>query len=263
MRAGCHGQPDVLCLATQGSGSADEQRIAYLLEPLRPRVLPVDRLHKSRLPASLLSAIGRRRPDVIVMEGTGAAGGIAVMSADLLCDVPYILSSGDAVGPFLRAFHRATWPVASLYERALVRRCAGFIGWSPYLVGRALSQGAARGMTAAHFSVSTPTLGAREAMRQKFGIPEEAIVIGIVGRILRDRRQGYSYGVELIRALHLTDRPDLCVLIVGDGDGLKTLIALAGSELGRQCFCRAGVHPTWSQITSPRWTSVHYRRARI
>lgn len=233
----------MLCLATQGSGSADEQRLAYLLEPLRPRVLPVDRRHKSRVPASLLSAIGRRRPDVIVMEGTGAAGGLAVMSADLLRCVPYILSSGDAVGPFLRAFHPATWPVAALYERALVRRCAGFIGWSPYLVGRALSQGAVRGMTAAHFSLSMPTPGAREATRQKLGIPDEAIVIGIAGSILRDPRHAYSYGVDLIRALHRTDRSDLYLLIVGDGEGLNALADLAGSELGRRVLLPGGCPP--------------------
>ena len=129
-RAGSQEPLDVLCLATQGSGSADEQRLAYPLEPLRPRVLPVDRRHKSRVPASRLSA---RAPETRRIATRGRRGRWpAVMSADLLRCVPYILSSGDAVGPFLRAFHPATWPVAALYERALVRRCAGFIGWSPY-----------------------------------------------------------------------------------------------------------------------------------
>jgi glycosyltransferase involved in cell wall biosynthesis len=242
-RAGSHDQLDVLCLATQGSNSGDEQRIAYLLEPLRPRFVPVDRGRKARLPGTLLSAVLRRRPDVIVMEGTGAAGGLAVMSVHLLCGVPYIVSSGDAVGPFLRAFHPATWPIAALYECALVRLCAGFIGWSPYLVGRALSRGAPRAMTAAHFSLSAPRPGAREATRRRLGIPEEAIVIGIVGRIIRDPRHAYSYGVDLIRALHRTDRLDVYVLIVGDGEGLDALADLAGHELGRRVLLTGGCPP--------------------
>ena len=111
------------------------------------------------------------------------------------------------------------------------------------LVGRALSQGAVRGMTAAHFSLSMPTPGAREATRQKLGIPDEAIVIGIAGSILRDPRHAYSYGVDLIRALHRTDRSDLYLLIVGDGEGLNALADLAGSELGRRVLLPGGCPP--------------------
>ena len=225
---------DVLCLATQGSNSSDEQRLAFLLQPLRPRFLRIDRRHRARIPLTLLSEVLRRRPDLVVMEGTGAAGGLAVVLARVLFGVPYIVSSGDAVGPFLRAFHRAIWPVAGLYERALVKLCAGFIGWSPYLVGRAMSRGARRGMTAGHFCLSSPRPGARESTRRELGIPDDAIVLGIAGQILRDPRQGYSYGVELVRALQRTNRPDLRVLIVGDGDGLNGLAELAGLELGRR-----------------------------
>ena len=110
---------DLLCFATQGAGSADEQRLSHLLKPLRPRFLAVDRRHKQRLPLDLLRAIERRRPDVIVVEGTGAAGGVGVMSARLLKKVPYIVSSGDAVEPYLRAFHRRVGLAAKVYEHSL------------------------------------------------------------------------------------------------------------------------------------------------
>lgn len=225
---------DVLCFATQGPDSGDHQRIAYLLDPLGPRFLDVHRHRKTDLPRTLLREIGRRRPDVVVLEGTGVAGGVAVMAARLLRGVPYLVSSGDAVAPFLRTFDPRLGPPARLYERSLCRLCAGYIGWSPYLVGRALSLGAPRGATAAHFSRGHSSPGAREAVRTRLGIPPEAIVIGIAGSIRLNVRLGYSYGVELIRALRLTTRPELRVLIVGDGTGLENLVALAGDELGRR-----------------------------
>jgi len=234
---------DVLCFATQGKDSGDERRITYLLEPLSPRFLAVDRHHKTRVPLSLFRAIEHRRPHVVVMEGTGAAGGVAVMSARLLRSVPYVVSSGDAVAPFLRAFHPRVGPAAKVYEHTLYRLSAGFIGWSPYLVGRALSLGAPRGMTAAHFSLARPSPGAREAIRDQLGIPPEAIVIGIAGRILVDSRQGYCYGADLVRALRRTDRADLRVLIVGDGDGLPVLVELAGDELGRRVLLAGRITP--------------------
>lgn len=233
-------EPNVLAFATQGADSGDHRRIAFLLAPLEPRLLALGTPH--RFPATLRREIRRQRPDIVVMEGTGVAGGVAVAAARLAQGVPFVVSSGDAVGPFLRAFHPRTTPVADLYERSLYRLCAGFIGWSPYLVGRALALGARRGMTAAHFSLTGPSPGAREAVRARLGIPPDAIVFGLVGRLLVDHRQGYSYGVELVRALRRTDRSDLRVLVVGDGDGLEPLAQLAGAELGRRVILPGRCH---------------------
>ncbi len=225
---------DVLAFATQGPGSGDAHRLTHLLAPLAPRIVGVDRARRQRLPGIIQREIARRRPHVIVMEGTAAAGGVAVMLARIARGVPYVVSSGDAVGPFLRAFHPRTGPIAGLYERALYRLSSGFIGWSPYLVGRALSLGARRAMTAAHFAGAPASPGAGEAVRARLGIPAGAIVFGIAGRILIDHRQGYSYGFELIEALKRTDRTDVRVLVVGDGDGLAALREIAGAELGRR-----------------------------
>ena len=139
----------IFCFATQGTGHSDEARILELLAPLLPEPLPFDRAGKARSTARLALRLLRRRPDLVVMEGTGVGGGLAVLAARFLGGVPYVVSSGDAVGPYIGLRHRRLAPLAALYERLLCRFAAGFIGWSPYLVGRALTFGAPRAMTAA------------------------------------------------------------------------------------------------------------------
>lgn len=240
------GEPDelrVVCLATQGSGSGDERRITFLLEPLGPTVLPVDRSRRHRLPLAIWRTIRKERPDIVVLEGTGAGGGAGVIAARVSTKLPYVVSSGDAVAPFLRAFYPMSWPAAALYERMLYRLCAGYIGWSPYLVGRALALGAPRGMTAAHYARDAARLSARDAVRSRLGLSPETVVIGIVGSILPDPRHGYSYGQELVRAIRRVDRADVALLVVGGGDGLAHLAELAGADLGRRVVLTGGCPP--------------------
>jgi glycosyltransferase involved in cell wall biosynthesis len=174
------------------------------------------------------------------MEGTGVAGGAVVIAARLLAGVPYVVSSGDAVAPFVAIAHRPLAPIAALYERLLCRLCAGFIGWTPYLVGRALTFGAPRGVTAAGWS-PPPRPDERGAVRLELGIPDDAIVFGIVARLEWVERIGYCYGMELVRALRRTERDDLRVLVVGDGPGLERLREAAGPELGRRVLLPGGV----------------------
>ena len=76
------------------------------------------------------------------MEGTGIAGGIAVLAASSLRGTGFVVSSGDAVASFLGAIHAAIDPIARVYKRLLYRCGSGFIGWTLYLVGRALTWGA-------------------------------------------------------------------------------------------------------------------------
>ena len=44
---------------------------------------------------------------------------------------------------------RPLGPVFGLYEHVLCRLAAGYIGWTPYLAGRAMTYGTKRVMTAA------------------------------------------------------------------------------------------------------------------
>jgi hypothetical protein len=222
--------PRIACFATQGTGHGDERRILELLEPLGPEPLPFDRAGKAGSAARLTGLLLRRRPDLVVMEGTGIGGGLAVLAARFLGGVPYVVSSGDAVGPYIGLRHRRLAPFAALYERLLCRFAAGFVGWSPYLVGRALTFGAPRGMTAASWAPPAAAAGERASRRAELGIPEEAIVFGLVGSLGWNEARGYCYGAELVRALRATERPDLRVLIVGDGTGLERLRDLAAGD---------------------------------
>jgi hypothetical protein len=223
----------VACFATQGTASLDEARIIDLLRDLEPVLIPFDRARKRQAARVVLREIRVRKPDLVVMEGTGLAGGLAVIAARALSGTRYVVSSGDAVGPYWRLSSPLLGPAGGLYERLLCRLSAGYIGWSPYLVGRALTLGAPRAMTAAHWA-SAP--GSRDGarVRRRLGIPEEAIVFGIAGSITWSPRVEYCYGQELVTAVLRTDRDDVRVLVVGDGDGRVHLERLAGAELGRR-----------------------------
>jgi hypothetical protein len=222
----------VACFATQGSGHGDEQRIRTLLERLEPEPLPFDRGRKVSSALGVLRALLARRPDLVVMEGTGVSGGLALIAARALAGVPYVVSSGDAVGPYVGLAHRRLAPLAALYERLLCRLSAGFIGWTPYLAGRALTLGAPRAITAAGWSPPARP-DEREARREELGIPTEGVVFGLVGSLDWNERVGYCYGQELVRAVAEADRPDLRVLIVGDGSGLERLRAAAARADGQ------------------------------
>ena len=225
------GRPVVACFATQGTDSTDERRIRELLAPLAPEVLRFDRGSKARSVMRLWRELRQLDPDVVVMEGTGIAGGGMLLMARICAQRRYIVSSGDAVGPFLRARNLPLGLAGAIYERLLYRMSAGFIGWTPYLVGRALTFGAPRAMTAAGWGAPAAGDEARRAIRARYGIPEGALVLGIVGSLNWTPRYGYCYGQELVRAHNRLSRDDIHVLVVGDGDGRERLQALAGDRL--------------------------------
>lgn len=224
------------CIATQGSGHREDERILSLLGGLGPEAWHFDRAQKLR---SLLATVRRglrERPDALALEGTGIAGGAAVMLLRQF-GIPYVVSIGDAVAPFIGLQHRSLVPVFGIYERLLMRQASGVICWSPYLAGRALTLGARRTVTAANWSPSKDIdRTARQRVRRALGIPPEAIVFGIAGSLLWTARYEYCYGRELVDAILRTDRDDVCVLIVGDGDGRERLAEIAGDRAGSQVF---------------------------
>jgi glycosyltransferase involved in cell wall biosynthesis len=237
------GGPRILCFATQGHGHADDMRMRSLLTAFEPSVYPFARSHKIRSALALFGAVRAQRPALIVMEGTGAAGGLSLLAIDALLGVPYIVSSGDAIAPFLRLHSRAIGSLGGLYERLLYRRSAGFVGWTPYLVGRALTFGAPRAMTAPGWTRTHPRDGARERVRDRLGIPHDALVVGLVGSLNWNNRVRYTYGLELVQAIGAVKRPDVIVCVVGDGSGLERLAELAGDELGTRVVLPGRVAP--------------------
>ncbi len=234
----------ILCFATQGHDHLDADRLRYLLEPLRPESYAFDHDRKTRSAIGLAKAVLARRPSLVVMEGTGVAGGVTLLAIDLFLRVPFVVCSGDAVGPYLGLRSRLAGLLGGVYERLLCRRCAGYIGWTPYLVGRAITFGAAHAMTAAGWPRGHASGGARERVRQRLGIPEDALVIGLAGSLNWRARIGYAYGAELVRAMRHVKRPDVVACIVGDGPGRERLLEMAGEDLGSRIFMPGRVAPT-------------------
>lgn len=233
----------VLCFATQGHRHTDAERIRVLLEPLGAEEFAFDHANKLRSALGLVRAVLAKRPELIVMEGTGIAGGVVLIAIHALLGIPYVVSSGDAVGPFLRLHSRALGVLGAIYERALCRSCAGFVGWSPYLVGRALTFGAPRAMTAPGWTREMQVPGARERARAELGVPAETIVIGLVGTLNWNPTVGYVYGAEIVQAIRRIARRDVVACIVGDGDGRVRLEQLAGDDLGRRVLLPGRVPP--------------------
>ena len=222
----------VLCFATQGAGGNEEARIVRLLSAFSPVVWPYDRSSRIRGIWRLLREIRRQRPDLVVMEGSGSPGGLAIMIARLGFGVPYVVSSGDAIAQFLTMHYPLLKPCFFLYEKLLYRLSSGFIGWTPYLVGRAITYGAPRGVTAAGFSHHPRRDDARREIRATLNIPQDAIVFGLLGSLAWTESRQYCYGLELVRAARTLTREDVYVLIVGDGSGKRRLEQLAGGQLG-------------------------------
>lgn len=237
-------QRPILCFATQGAGHLDEVRVRELLSGLADvEVHEFSRAGKARSGLGLWRAARARRPALIVMEGTGMAGGLAVIALRRAIEIPYIVSSGDAVGPYLGLRGRLVGWVGERYERLLCRRSAGFIGWTPYLAGRALTFGAPRAISAPGWGRGVAATGARERVRAQLGIAPHAIVAGLVGSLALNERVGYTYGLELVRAVRRVGRADVAVCVVGDGSGLARLHEEAGEDLGRRVFLPGRVAP--------------------
>jgi glycosyltransferase involved in cell wall biosynthesis len=114
-----------------------------------------------------------------------------------------------------------------LYERILCRLAAGFIGWTPYLAGRALTFGTRRVMTAPGWApfVRSPEERSvdRIRTRERLGIPTENLVIGIAGSMAWLPRYEYCYGWELVEAAWRITRPNVNFLLIGDGSGRRRL----------------------------------------
>ena len=233
----------ILCFATQGHEHIEGERIRALLEPLRAESFDFDRGGKVRSALRLLRRVREQRPELIVMEGSGTAGGLTLLAVEALLGIPFVVSSGDAIGPFLHLHSRVIGVLGGRYERLLCRRCAGFVGWTPYLVGRALTFGAPRGMTAAGWTRGRPSEGAREAVRERLGIPQDAVVVGLVGSLHWNDRVGYAYGAEMVAAIRGVRRRDVVVCVVGDGSGLERLQEMAGEDLGDRVILPGRVPP--------------------
>jgi glycosyltransferase involved in cell wall biosynthesis len=235
----------ILAFATKGAGSNEEERLRALLSRHAADFFPFDRQQKLRAFFELVRLLKRGRYDLAVMEGTGIAGGLALIWSRLWRRCRYVVSSGDAVGPWVGSIQPVLRPAFAVYERMLCRRAAGFIGWTPYLVGRAMTFGTRRGCTAAGWALhpisEEERARSRARVRAELGIADGTIVFGIVGSLAWNARVGFCYGWELVRAIRRVTRDDIAVIVVGDGAGLEHLRQSAGEDLGRRVHLTGGV----------------------
>jgi hypothetical protein len=217
--------PRLLAVNGGGVGNLHGLRARRLTENLPWDVTVVDLDRTSRQAGMKhMRQLLQERWDLVYLESTGISGGLPLVQSKQR----YVVSSGDPVAGF---FHVTEgWLQGTLfgaYEKALYRKSAGFIGWTPYLVGRAIELGAPRGVTVegavelARFYPFSPAN--RQAARERFGVPQNHLVCGTVGSLRWNARQGYCYGLELIEALQRMKRTDVTMLIVGDGDGRAQL----------------------------------------
>lgn len=224
----------VLAVNGGGVGNLHGLRARRLMEGFEGDVTVVDLDRSSRKAAlTQMQALLTQSWDLVYLESTGIGGGLPLIQAAKR-GVRYVVSSGDPVAGF---FAITEGPVQGAlfgaYEKQLYRKSVGFIGWTPYLTGRAIELGAPRAATvegAVDTSLFRPDPDSRAAFRAQHGIPPEQLVCGLVGSLVWSERQQYSYGLELVEALARTKRRDLTVLIVGDGDARARLEARVPAE---------------------------------
>jgi len=166
--------------------------------------------------------------DLVYLEGASAGTGLPLILASRKWGQRYIVSSGDPVGGFFHTTRGPLWGWAmERFERQFYSRSAGFVGWTPYLTGKAIQMGAPRAVTVeggvdlARFRPLSPDQ--RKASRSRFNVPPDALVCGVVGSLIWTKRQQYCYGLELVETLRHLHRKDVFILIVGDGDGRRML----------------------------------------
>ena len=81
----------------------------------------------------------------------------------------------------------------------------------------------------------------RQWMKQRYGIPQDAFVVGSVSRLVRDK--GHEYLVEAVQAL-LASHPKVFLLIVGDGREKENLEGLMQRSINGRSRLVPGVQDT-------------------
>ena len=232
----------ILCLITAGQDGQDALRARHLTAGLdgETTFFAVDKeLSRRKTSYAVWSLLLSRPWDLVYQEGTGIASGLSLVQAARVRPLKYVVSSGDPISGFFQVTEGPLQGSAfGFYERLLYRRCAGFVGWTPYLTGRALQLGARRGATVeggADLSVFTPAASTeRQAARERFGLAQDHLVLGVAGSLRWNVRQTYCYGLELIEVLKRVTRPDISLMIVGDGNGRAILEQMVPDNLRRR-----------------------------
>jgi len=191
----------------------------------------------------------REKPD-IVHTHTAKAGTVGRIAARM-AGVPVIIHTfhGHVLhgyfGTLKTAFFRNV-------ERLLARFCHRIVAVSEQCRRDLLAYGIGQpdtlrtiplGLELDRFAIPIP--GAREELRNRYGIPHDAFVVGMIARMVPIKRHE-----DLLRAIPLVlqDYPDTYFLIVGDGECRQKLDALAKElNITHRCLF-AGFHRDQARI---------------
>lgn len=226
-----NGGKPILCIVAAGADSGDARRVRALMAEagLAHTIVGVDKSQSIISNWKTFHRAGSKGGQIIFLEGTGVIAGLYLI---LVCVLRirrqrYIVSSGDSVSAYIGNAKGALFRLlAHAYEKCLYRNAFGFVGWTPYLVGRAYRLGCHRGVTVEGFllpNFEPSVLSEGLEARKELGIPENNIVVGVTGSINWNERQQYCYGLELISSSKMINRDDISFLVVGGGTGLSRL----------------------------------------
>lgn len=223
--------PKILVVNPRGAGDLHELRARRLTAGLNADFTFYNADRAQSYPQAmwaLWQVVSSERWDLIYLESTGIVGGLNLIRAAKTRGQKFIVSSGDPIGGFFRVTKGpGVGAVFGQYERALYRACAGFVGWTPYLTGAALTLGAKRAVTvegAVDLQTFVPFSPAeRSAAKESYGLNPSHLICGVVGSLNWTPRQSYCYGLELVETIKRLTRPDVSLLIVGDGTGRSIL----------------------------------------
>ena len=93
----------ILVYSTLGSGSHDEQRIVRLLVNFNIYLVSFDRSKKFSSAIKIIKEAKKHKPCLIIQEGSGFCGFFSLLFCKFVLGISFIVSSGDAIGPFLSA----------------------------------------------------------------------------------------------------------------------------------------------------------------
>ncbi len=216
-------------------------------------------------PAADANALGhlfglfRRRRPAIVDAHTPKAGLLA-MAAATLCATPVrmyhlhgLRFSGESGGRqrLLRHLERLTCRLSHrtiCVSRSLARQIVSEGICRPGKAG-VLAAGSVNGVDATTRFVPAHIAAHRERVRRACGIPEDAVVLGFVGRLHRDKglRELHSAWAQLAPR-----HPRLHLLIVGPNEANEPDLRVLLDHLARE----ARVHVAGAQPDMPQWYSA-------
>jgi len=179
--------------------------------------------------AKLTTALARLKPD-IVNAGTPKAGLLGVTAARL-AGVPIVvyllrgLRFEGAIGARRLVLAATEHVTAALSHRVFVNSRSlqdrfTSLGCAPQTKTWVPGQGSSNGVEVERFAPTGERRAWAKAERQKLGIADDAVVVGFVGRFVRDKGL-----VELVEAFRDAARelPALRLLLVGDHDATDPL----------------------------------------